>query len=47
MKMIENREMGRSWTTMLCPVMEKKLAANIRAFRTMSLMRSSDFVCEV
>jgi len=32
---------------MLYPVMEKKLAANIQASRTMSIIRSSDVVFEV
>jgi len=38
MKMIENRSV-MSWTMMLCPEIEKKLAINIQAPRTMSLMR--------
>jgi len=32
---------------MLCPVMKKKLSANIQSSRTMSLIRSSDFIFEV
>ena len=40
-------EIASSWTMMLCQVMEKELAANIQASRTMSLMRSSNFVFEV
>ena len=45
--MTENMEIASSWTTMLYPVMKKKLADNIQASRTMSLVRSSDFVFEV
>jgi len=43
MKMIENKEIASSWTTILCSVIVKKLDANIQDFRTISLMRSSDF----
>ena len=47
MKITENIKIASSWTTMLCPIMEKKLAANIQASKTMSLMGSNEFVFEV
>ena len=47
MKMTEDREIASSWTTKLCPVMKKKLDANIQDSRTKSLMRSNDFVFEM
>ena len=47
MKFAENREMSRSWSSMLCPTFENKLVANIESFRIIKLIRSSDVGIEV
>ena len=39
--------MSRNWNSMLCPIYEKKLTANMEFFKTIKLNRSSDVVFEV
>ena len=46
-KFAENKEMSRSWNSVLCPTFEKKLAANMESCRIMKLIRSSNVLFKV